>query len=799
MRNTWQDLRYGMRILIKQPGFTLITILTLALGIGANTAIFSLVNGVLLRPLPYTEPERLVWLQGTFNHGASQSSVNPLDFLDYREQTRSFEQMSAFFAPGLTIDMSGGNEPARVRGSLVTADYFDLLGVKPALGRGFDAEEEQAGRNGVVVLGHGIWQRSFGGDPAVIGKTVTLNDQPCLIVGVMPAGFQPPQAAEFWAPTPLRAMANTRKPHFLRTLGRLKPGATIEQAQADLDAVSRKLGEQYPETNADFRLQAVPLQTQMIGDRGRTLWVLLGSVGFVLLIACANVANLLLARLATRSREIALRAALGATRWRVTRQLLAESLLLSALGGALGILLGVWARDFLVSISAGNIPGWADVGLDWRVLGFSLLATTLTGLLFGLAPALASSKASLVETLKEEGRSATGGAARSRLRGLWVVGEISLAVIVLVGAGLFIRSFQRLLQVDPGFDAEQILALRFNLPTARYNRDGALAFNMQLRERLASIPGVQAVGMISQLPMGGLGNDNLFQIEGRPRNPNEKVTADQREVDETYFQAMKIPLLRGRVFTEQEARAGEKLAIISDTMARRFLPNEDPIGKRLLLGDDQKDPFEIIGVVGDVYQRGLDMGIYQMMYIPMLTQREFSLAIRAAGPSAALSADIRRALQELDKKLALPEIRPMNQLVYNSVEDQRLSAILLGAFAALALLLAVIGVYGVMSHAVTQRTHEIGVRLALGAQRKDILGLVLRQGMIFTFAGVAIGLLCALAMTRWIRGQLFEVSATDPSTYVAITVLLVGSALLACYLPARRAMRVDPMSAMRSE
>ena len=802
MRTLWQDLSYGLRMLWKQPGFTLVSIITLALGIGANTAIFSVVNAVLLRPLPYAEPERLVWMWGNFRGGTSTASVSTLDFLDYREQNRSFEQLGAFFSGDSFVNLTDGGEPERLRVGVVTANYFDIFGVKPALGRGFIAEEEQAGRNQVVVLGYGLWQRRFGGDSSIIGKTITVNDRSFNVLGVMPAGFQPPQTAELWAPMPLRALATDRKSHSIRPIGRLKPGVTIAQAQADMDSVARRLEEQYPDSNAGWNWRLIPLQERMVGNIGQSLWMLFGAVGFVLLIACANVANLSLARAASRSKEIAVRAAIGASRRRVARQLLTESLLLSLFGGALGVLFGMWGLDFLVWISAGNIPPWARVGIDARVLVFTSLATLLTGLLFGLSPALQSSKPNLIETLKEGGQSAADGASRNRLYSLWVVSEVALAVVALVGAGLLVRSLIRLQQVAPGFDAENVTTLRIDLPGARFPQpEQVIGFYEQFKQRLAALPGVEAVGIISHLPLSGQRNDIPFRVEGRPRNPNEHVTADDRSVDHDYFRAMKIPLLRGRHFTEEEARTSGKVVIISETMARRFFPNEDPVGKRLLMSDAQETPYEIVGVVGDVRHLALQLGVYQTMYFPWLRQRSTNFVIRAPGAPANLAADVRKALQAVDKNLPVSAIRPMEELLGNSVAQRRLNAFLLSAFAALGLFLAMIGVYGVMSQAVTQSTHEIGVRLALGAQTRDVMGLVLREGMKLAVVGMAIGLLSALALTRlaMMKSQLFEVSGADPITFAAIAVLLTGAMLLACYLPARRATKVDPMVALRCE
>jgi len=801
MQTLLQDMRYGARMLVKNPGFTLIAVFTLALGIGANTAIFSVVNAVLLRPLPYAEPERLVWLWGNVRGGTSRASVSPPDFLDYREQNRSFEQLGAFYSPGISVNLTGDGEPERLRGSAVTANYFDLLGVKPALGRAFVAEEEAAGRSQVVILNHGLWQRRFGADPAIIGKTITLNDSTFNVIGVAPAGFEPPQTAELWIPLPFRETESDRGAHSLRAIGRLKPGVTIEQAQAETDLVSRRMEEQYPETNANRNLLLEPLHERLIGNLGRQLWMLFGAVVFVLLIACANVANLLLARAASRSREIAIRAAVGASRSRVARQLLAESLLLSLCGGALGVLVGVLGLKLLLSISAGNIPPWAQAGIDARALGFTLLATLLTGLLFGLAPAFQASKPDLAESLKEGGGGSTESARLHRIRGLWVISEVALAVVTLIGAGLLIKSFIRLQQVNPGFDAKNALTLRLELPPARYRSPEQVTdFYDQLKRRLAALPGAQAVGMTSYLPLGGQGVDNEFKIEGRPYDPNRHVTADDRRVDHEYFRAMNIPLLRGRGFTEQEARMRGRVVIISEMMARRFFANEDPVGQRLLLvGDAPGVSYEIIGVVGDVRERALHREVYQMMYFPTLRQRETNLVIRTAIAPTNLIADARKAVHAVDKNLPVFAIRPMEELLADSVAQQHLNTLLLSAFAALALFLAAVGVYGVVSQAVSQGTREIGVRIALGAQRRDVLLLVIAQGMKLVVPGLTLGMLAALGLNQWMSALLYDVRPADPATFGAIAALLMVVALLACYIPARRATKVDPMVALKCE
>ncbi len=799
MQTIFHDMRYGARMLLKKPGFTLIAVITLALGIGANTAIFSVVNAVLLRPLPYAEPERLVWAWGNFRGGTNRASVNPLDFLDYRAGNQSFEHLGAFFTQGGFVTLTGSGEPERLRGGVVTANYFDVLGVKPMLGQSFAAEHEQAGRGQVAILSYGLWQRRFGGDPSLIGKPLTFNGQSFTVLGVMPADFQPPQPAEGWVPMPIHNLTSDRKAHFIRPIGRLKPGVTLAAAQAEMDGIARRLEETYPE-DKDWSLRLVPLQEHMVGNIEQSLWTLLGAVGFVLLIACANVANLMLARAASRYREIAVRAAMGASRRRIVRQLLTESLLLSLAGGVLGVLLGVWTVDWLVSISAGNIPAWARVGIDARVLGFTLAATMLTGLLFGLAPALQASKPNLVETLKEGGRGAGEGKGHKRVRGLWVVSEIALAVVLLVGAGLLVRSFIRLQQINPGFDAENVFTLRLDLPEARYRQPEQVEnFYDQLQQQLAALPGVEAVGIVSELPMSGQMNDFRFHVEGIPRDPDNVVTADYRRVNQDYFRAMKIPLLRGRQFTGQEVRTSSQVAVISEELAKQFFPNEDPLGKRLLIDVGKDLPFEIIGVAGDVRHRGLAGNVYQMMYSPSLRRAATNLVIRTAAAPLNLAAEVRKVVQAVDKDLPISVLRPMEELVGNSIAQQRMNTFLLSALAALALVLAMVGIYGVMSYSVAQRTHEIGIRMALGARAGDVLRLVVKQGMTLALLGVVIGLLASFALTRLMTSLLHGLSATDPLTFAGVAVALIGVALVACYVPARRAAKVDPLVALRYE
>ena len=799
MQTYWQDLRYGARMLLKKPGFSLIAILTVALGIGANTAIFSIVNAVLLRPIPYPEPEQLIWAWGNYRGGTNSASVNPLDFLDYRTSNKSFAQFGASFSFGSFVTLTGNGEPERLRSGVVTANFFDVFGIKPVLGQSFIAEHEQAGRGQVTILSYGLWQRRFGGDSSLIGKPLILNGQSYTVIGVMPAEFQTPIPAELWAPLPVQILTSDRKAHFIRPIGRLKPNVTLAQAQAEIDSIARRLEETYPE-DKNWSLRLVSLQEQMIGNIGQSLWTLLGAVGFVLLIACANVANLMLARAASRYREMAVRAAMGARRRRIIRQLLTESLLLSLAGGVLGVLLSVWAVDWLVSISAGTIPAWARVDIDLRVLGVTLAATMLTGLIFGLTPALKASKPNLVETLKEGGRGASDSKSYNRARGLWVVSEIALAVVLLISAGLLIRSFIRLQQIYPGFNVENVYTLRLDLPDGRYRQPEQVEnFYDRLQQRLAALPGIEVVGTVSELPMSGQANDFRFHVEGRPRDEGNVVTADYRRVNQDYFRAMKIPLLRGRQFTEEEVRTSSQVVIISEELARQFFPNEEPLGKRLLIDVGRDLPFEIIGVVGGVRHRGLTGSMYQTMYSPSLRRLTNNLVMRTSTARLDLAAEVRKAVAAIDKDLPVPALRPMEQLLAGTIARQRMNTFLLSALATLALVLAVIGIYGVMSYAVAQRTHEIGVRLALGAQAGNVLRLVLKQGMTLALIGVALGLIASFVLTRLMRTLLFNTDPKDPLTFTTIAALLAFVALLACFFPARRATKVDPMVALRYE
>lgn len=797
-----KDIRYGVRGLLKRPGFTVIALVALALGIGANTAIFSLVNAVILRPLPFPDPDRLVWVNGSLRTLSNTASVSPPDFLDYRSQNKTFEQFAASGFAALPVNFTGSGEPERLMASAVTGNYFDLFGVAPAIGRGFTLENEKPGADQVTVLSHAFWQKRFAGDADIVGKTITLDSKSYQILGVMPAGVSFPQAAELWIPLNFDGNPEMkwRKARFLRPYGRLKPGVTLTQAQTDTDMIAAHLEEQFPDSNKGYSLSLVSLREQLVGGTRTTLFVLFGAVGFVLLIACANVANLLLVRAAARQKEIALRTALGASRMRIIRQMLTESLLLSILGGGLGALLAVWGVQLLVTLSANSLPPTVNVTIDTTVLTFTFVISVLTGLLFGLAPALRTAKVGLIDSLKDGARG-TEGTLRNRTRSLLVVFESAVAVVLLIGAGLLVRSLIALQSVDPGFDANNVLTFRIDITNKKYEGPGRLAnFFEQLESRVSSLPGVQSVGLTTALPMSGQLTDIPYTVEGRPPvSPDQALDADFRLVNTSYFSALRIPLLRGRNFTEQEVREGKAVVIVSKQLVDTVFPNEDPMGKRLVSGMSGV-AFEIIGVVGDIRHTSLGVQPFPTMYLPT---RDFAdrrnLVIRTQNDPLSIVGAVRQEVHALDPDQPISEVKRMTDWVDASVAVPRYNTTLLAAFAALAMILAATGIYGVMSYTVAQRTHEIGVRMAMGARRLDVLKLVVRQGMLLTLVGVVLGLAGAFGLTRVMASLLFGVTAKDPLTFVAVSGLLIAVAFIACFVPALRATKVDPLVALRYE
>jgi putative ABC transport system permease protein len=798
METVWHDLRYGLRMLRTHPGFTAVAVLTLALGIGANTAIFSVVNAVVLRPLPFREPDRIVRMWGTFSQG-NNASTSPPDFLDFRSQNSTFEEFAAM--RGGSFNLTGQSEPERVIGADVTTNFFAALGVTPLLGRTFTPDEEQAGNARVAIISQGLWQRRFGGDPTIVGKTLLLDGNSHTIVGVAPNEGRMPDETDVWRPLTFDSPGmKIRRFHFLRAIGRLKPGVTLEQAKADVDAIAIGLEERYPDTNTTWRLRLVPLRDELLGDIRPALYVLLGAVAFVLLIACANVANLLLARAARRQKEMAIRLALGAGRLRLIGQLLTESVLLSSIGGGVGLLLAVWGTELLVKVAPGTIPRVAEIGVDNRVLGFTILLSLVTGAVFGLVPAWQASRPDVNESLKDGGKGTVAQTRNTRTRSGLVVAEIAAALVLLVGAALLVQSFQRLQNVDPGFDPKNVLTMRVPLSDAKYAEPGRSAnFLHQVLERVAALPGVQAAGTTTQLPLRG-GGDTYFKIEGRPfASSNEQVTALDPAISSDYLRAMGIPLISGRPFTDQETREPEKKVIINKVFADTYFPGEDPLGQRLIIDLGRPAVCEIIGVAKNVRQFSLQGKPVPTMYLPSIEAGRGSLVVRTSGDPLALAGAVREAVQSLDKDQPVASVQSMEQILSGSVAQPRFRTLLLSVFAGLALILAAVGIYGVISYTVTQRTHEIGIRMALGAPAAAVVKLVVAQGIRLTVTGVLIGLGGAWALTRLMDTLLFGVTSTDPLTFAAVAVLLAGVALLACYIPARRAAKVDPIIALRYE
>ena len=813
----FQDLRYGVRMLLQRPGFSSVVVLVLALGIGATSGIFSVVNGVLLRPLPYPEPDRLmVVLPATERAGGRGRilTVTAPDFVGWRSQSRACEQIAAHTGawPG---NLAGGAEPERVRIARVTENLFTTLGVQPLLGRTFLPEEMgrpsptndmQIIGGTAVILSYGLWHRRFGGDPDVIGKTVQVEGDACAVIGVMPDDFRFPDEAEAWAPV---ALSPKRNNSYLRVVARLQRGVAPAQAEAELATIAHGLRQDLPQGDPGKGINLVPLQEHVVGNVRSSLLIFLGAVSFVLLIACANVANLLLARAATRQKEMAVRAALGASRLRLIRQLLTESLLLAFAGGGLGLLLALGILNLLVAVAPQGIPRLNAIRIDPWVLGFTLLLSILTGLIFGLAPALQGSRLNLNATLKEGGSRVTGGGSRHRLRGLLVVMEVSLALVLLIGAGLLLKSFTRLRETKLGFNPEQVLTARVTLPEAAYPTAAQVKDHFQQSlTRLAALPEVESVAIVNSLPLGdpSVGIRGDVTVEGEPKE-REGAWTSKLAASTEYFRALGIPLLKGRTFNERDTADSPGVVIISDVLAHNLWPNEEALGKRLNVGFARAKWSEVVGVVGDVRQWELGAPAAAAVYHPFSQVAdnrrwfisEMTFVIRTAAEPRRFIADLRSELESVDKNLPLYNVAVMEQVVAKRVTDPRFYTLLLGSFSALALILAVAGIYSLISFSVTQRTHEIGIRLALGAQGGDVLRLVLKQGMTLALAGLAIGLGGSYALTRVLSEFLYQVSVTDPATFAVLSCLLAAVAVLACYLPARRATKVDPLVALRHE
>ncbi|MDT7781142.1 MAG: hypothetical protein QOC99_3654 [Acidobacteriota bacterium] len=819
MRTFWQDLRYGVRTILKSPGFAFVAVVALALGIGANTAIFSVVNSVLLRALPYAGAERIVTLYtGTDPSVPANVPLSFPDLIDYRDQSQTLEYLAGYQGVGTVMSAGAGDEPERVRGTEVMADLFPMLGARAALGRVFTREEDKAGAPPVIVLSDGLWRRRFGADPSVIGREVRMGlaGRVVTVVGVTEPGFKFPlderEAIEYYVPFVAEyartdaASLNSRDTFSIPVVAKLKPGVSFEQAAAEVSTIADRLAAQYPEADAQRRARLVPLHEDLVGQVRPALLVLLAAVGLVLLIACANVANLLLARAASRGREMAIRTALGATRGRVIRQLLTESMLLSLAGGAAGLLLAVWGVDLIVKLSPASVPRLAETSLDARVFFFTLAVSGLTGLLFGLAPALQASKTDLSVSLKEGGRGGTEGARRGRMRAVLVVTEVALSLVLLVGAGLLIKSFRQLVSTDPGYSPERVLALTIALNTKKFaDGDSRAGYFRAAVERVGQLPGVDAAGVTRLLPLGNRDIFSKVNIGGRPPfEPGTHNSARSYTVSPEYFRVMSIPIRRGRTFAGTDAKDSPPVVIINEVLARKYFTGQEPLGQRLVIEDADDKPIEreIVGVVGSVRYEGLNGDEVPEFYIPFQQAPEavMEVVVRSKGQdAAALTAPVRAALKGVDPNLLVWETRTMDELVGRSVAPQRFNVALLGLFAALALALAAVGIYGVMSYTVTQRTHEFGIRMALGAQSRDVLRMVVRRGMLLTLFGLGLGLLGAFALTRLMSSLLYGVSATDPLVFAAVSLLLATVALVSCLVPARRATKVDPMIALRYE
>jgi putative ABC transport system permease protein len=807
-----QDIRYGARVLTKNRGFTAVAVLTLALGIGANTAIFSVVNELLLRPMAYRDAEKIVMLWEVTPEGRHQNTTSRANFRSWREQASSFEDISAF--TDQRLNLTGEGEPEELSVQFATPELFKILGVDPILGRPL-VSEDAAAKSSIAVLSYGLWQRRFGARPDIVGQSITLNGVPFLVVGVMPPSFQfhikqrsgtgrPP---ELWSVLSMRtgALANDRG-RFLSVVGRLKPGISVDQANAELRTIATRLSAEAPQFNFNYSAEVLPLREQFFGNVRRSLWLLLGAVGFVLLIACANVANLLLSLATSREKEIALRAALGASRLRVIRQLLTESLMLAVISSLMGLGFAWLGIKALIAISPKDLVSLQATNLNLTVLLWTLGVSVLTGIVFGLAPALHVTRLDLNNALKEGGKGETGQAGGSRkLRSLLVVSEIALAVVLLVSAGLLVKSFLRLQEVDRGFNSANVMTMVVRLPEAKYKEDQQVVdFFHQAVDHITTLPGVRSAGVINYLPFyGGLGSATGFTIGGKPAPaPGQEPTTDVRVSDPGYFKALEIPLLRGRQFSDTENREAKHVVLINEALARKYFPGEDPIGTRIDVGMfEGPNPTEIIGVVGNVRYETLIDGFEPAVYFPHpeLAYSFMTFVVRTDGDPNAMAPALQREIRTLDPNQPVSDVRTMEQVMSDTFSRARFNTLLLALFAALATLLSAVGIFGVMNYSVALRTREIGLRVAIGAQPRQVLLLILRQGLLLTIVGVVIGLLAALALTRLLSGLLFGVAAVDPSTFASISVLLIAVSLVACYLPARRAMKIDPLLALRSE
>jgi predicted permease len=805
-----QEVRYGIRMLLKAPGFTAVAIIALALGIGANTAIFSVINAVMIRPLPYRDASRLmaVW-EDNRARGNHQNVISPANFMDWKEQNDVFEDMAALY--DTRFNLSGVADPEEIPGQRVTLNMFDLLGAQAMLGRTLEADDAEPSRQDSVVLSYGLWQRRFGGDKDVVGKTVQLNANVFTVVGVMPPDFQlffkgaslTGNRAEIWAPMMFGNDDRVRRGRYATAVARLKDGGARQQAQQQMDSIAAALENQYPDFNTGWGISVIPFREQLSGEMQRPLWVLLGAVALVLLIACANVANLLLARATSRRREMAIRLAIGASRGAVIRQLLVESSALAFMGGAAGLLLAMWGIDVLFGLAPKELLPAGGARINLFVLLFTFLISLVTGAVFGLVPALEASRTDINETLKEGSKAVSGGRSH-RLRNLFVVAEVAMALVLLIGAGLLIKSFERLQSVDPGFNPTNLLTLRVSLPFAKYPKSEQTGrFFRDALARMRQLRGVRSASAVSFLPFTGPGAATGFMVAGKPFPlPGQWPVADVRVCDADYFQTMGIRLIEGRTFTEQEQAEKRHVVVINETLARQIFPGEDPIGRKLIIEMmNDPPPSEIIGVIGDVKHKGYDAEVRPMTYWPHveLSYSSMTLVARTDGNPLNYVSAVRGEVQALDPDQPIASVYTMEQLMRESVARARFITMLLTIFAGVALILSAVGIYGVMSYTVTQRTHEIGIRIALGATNRNVVSMVVAEGMKIMAIGLAVGLTGAVMLTRVMASLLFNVSASDPITFVLVAIGLTAVGFSACLLPARRAAKTDPMAALRCE
>ncbi len=799
IENLFQDARYGLRTLVKNPGFTAVAILTLALGIGATTAVFSVVDAALIRSLPYKNPGRLVMVWETYRQFPKVWASVP-NFVDWQRENDVFEAIGAYrVARGFTL--TGRGEPKRVQATFVSASLFSLLGVKARTGRAFIPAEDEPGSQPVLVLSHALWQRVFGSDGSIVGRSVTLDDMNYTVVGVMPGDFRFPDWADLWMPLGQMGTVEltSRVYHPLDVVARLKPRVTLAKARADMSTIAGRLSREYPKTNEGWAVSVIPLREDLVGGVRQALLILFGAAALVLLIACANVANLMLARAAARQRELAVRASLGADPWRLLRQLATEAIVLSTVGGTMALLLTFWARDLLIVISPPAMREMREVGISGLVLAFAVAISILAALVFSVAPAVRVSRLDLNESLKDGARASPGAPHRGRLRSSFVASQAALALVLLVGAGLLIKSFGRILGVDPGFDPNHVLTARIDLPESKYPT--AQPFYREVARRIHALPGVETVGLVNYLPLGvESANKTRFSVEAHSASAGETLpVAELRSINADYFRAMRIPLVKGRYFRPW-GEEKQPVIIINETMARQFFPHEDPLGKRIDLGPEESRRFwfSVVGVVGDVRDFGLALPPRFDVYVDA-ADSGMNLVVRTASNPLALAASIRRIVQGVDREVPVTRLMSMDRIVADSFVSRRFSTMVLSLFAGLALVVAGVGIYGVVSYTVELRTHEIGLREALGAERRDVVRLVVGQGLKMTLVGVGVGVLGAVVLTRFLSALLYGVKPTDPLTFAAVVLILTAVALLASYLPARRATKVDPVVALRYE